>query len=94
MPEVPRWFATSPFPLSVESGSDPLEDPDAFLVHAKQLGTTASACGLNTAAWVKHWVAFEKVGPGRACLACREVVAGAEGAGGPPPAGGSGTVHN
>lgn len=74
MAGIPKWFATSPFPLDVESGGDGTCKPHAALVHAKTLGTTASACGLDTTAWMKHWVSFDMVSPGRGCLECRKVV--------------------
>jgi hypothetical protein len=74
MAEIPKWFATSPFPLDVESGGDGICKVQAALVHAKRLGTTASACGLDTTAWMKHWVSFDMVSPGRGCLACRQAV--------------------
>lgn len=68
------WFATSRFPLEVATAD--AHGPD-FLVHAKVLGTTSSACGLNTATWLKHWRLFATVRHDRACLKCLDIVSGA-----------------
>jgi hypothetical protein len=44
------------------------------LVHAKRLGTTTSACGLETTSWFKHWEPFASVTPGRSCPDCVRVI--------------------
>lgn len=53
MAQMHIWYATSRFDLT----SSPLGRPgdELYLVHAKRIGTTRSACGLNTLNWHKHW---------------------------------------
>jgi hypothetical protein len=49
--------------------------PSASAVHAKQMGTLLTACGLCTSSWVKLWdVPFSR-SIGAACSKCIEIVA-------------------
>lgn len=65
------WLATSRFGPDVVP---PAGDQEMFLIHAKALGTTRSACGQEATSWVKHWESFHAVNPGRTCPTCLEVV--------------------
>ena len=80
MAPVHTWYATSRFDL-VGSPVGRLSD-DLFIMHAKRIGTTRSACGQNTLNWHKYWRDFASVHPARACPACVRAVALAR-----PPAG-------
>lgn len=73
---IDQWFATSRFGLDLPApnSSDSI-DAAIFLIHAKQVGTTSSACGLNTLAWHKHWVPFHPATWENTCLDCIAVVA-------------------
>jgi hypothetical protein len=72
---VEQWFATSRFGL--DDVPEPTRSIDAslFLVHAKKLGTTGSACGQNTTTWHKHWDSFDSIGFERQCRDCVIAVA-------------------
>ena len=73
---VEHWFATSPLDCDLEATeSGSAMGPDMFLVHAKRLGTTLSACGLDTAMWHKYWISFHRFPSEQACLSCIDEVA-------------------
>lgn len=65
-----HWFATSRFAL--DRGLEPTgtRDTSLYLVHAKRLGTTRSACGQDTSAWKKHWANFRSMPLERTCPTC------------------------
>ena len=49
--------------------------PTGRMVHAKQMGTLVTACGIATSSWTKLWdVPFSR-SSGRACPECVEIVA-------------------
>jgi hypothetical protein len=68
MPEP--WFATSPFGLDQAPEATGPMDPLLYLVHAKTVGTSRSACGQDASGWQKHWAAFDTVPHDRACPDC------------------------
>jgi hypothetical protein len=66
-----RFFVTGPFARTESWSSAAL----IGLVHAKELGTNATACGLQTGSWATRWdVAFVSGRLLGACARCREVV--------------------
>jgi hypothetical protein len=67
VPHQQQWFATSRFGPQRNTG---LEHKSVSLVHAKRLGTTTSACGLETTSWFKHWEPFASVTSDRTCPDC------------------------
>jgi hypothetical protein len=69
-----QWFATSRFAIGDAPERYGSMDPAVYLVHAKSLGTTSSACGQDTSAWKKHWAAFDAVAVEQACPRCVAVV--------------------
>ena len=79
MSSMQQWFATSQFRLvEGQSGSGP-SDSDALVIHAKRLGTTSSACGLNTQSWFKLWEPFESVRTDKLCRNCVAAIAAKSG---------------
>lgn len=74
--QMPRnWYAVSRFGLNeAPRSSDPV-DLELVWVHAKEIGTLSTACGLGTLTWHKHWAPFQSVDPDAACPACGRVVA-------------------
>jgi hypothetical protein len=47
----------------------------AHVVHAKEVGTALTACGVSAASWHRFWgVSFLAVGDLRRCPRCLEVV--------------------
>lgn len=71
MVHLEPWLATSRFGPKVEP---PTGDHENFLIHARTLGTTKSACGQEASSWFKHWDSFHAVTPGRKCPTCLELV--------------------
>jgi hypothetical protein len=77
---IDEWFATSPFALDhpASTSSDSISAA-MVMIHAKKVGTTRSACGLNTLAWHKYWVPFHSATSENHCGVCIAVVAAERG---------------
>ena len=65
----PRWFLTGPASAEDLTANDPrIAD---LVTHAKSMGTSTSACGLNATTWTKLWeVPFEAAPFARRCPSC------------------------
>ncbi len=76
--EVLRFFATTQYSRMHVRGSDLVRLPTS-VVHAKEMGTRHTLCGLLCDSWVKFWgQPFEEVGGDR-CPQCLALVAKAKG---------------
>jgi hypothetical protein len=65
-----RWFVASQFSesrLSIKFGDAP---GPSGVVHAKEMGTRLTACGLDASSWTKYWeLVFDPRAP-EACPRC------------------------
>ena len=68
-----RAYATTPFADSVDADGHVVSRPN-FPVHAKDLGTMSTLCGLSTLSWVKVFNRpFETLEDGQ-CSDCLRVI--------------------
>ena len=68
-----RWFASCAFGTRARDGR--LRPNPAHLVHAKEIGTVLTACGVSAASWPRFWnTPFLAVGDLRRCPRCVDVV--------------------
>jgi hypothetical protein len=71
------WFTTVQFEATTLVGANGrARRTTGSTAHAKQMGTSLTACGQNAHTWFKLWdVPFERAGHDR-CRACDDVVQG------------------
>lgn len=68
------WFAVSRFTLAAEPRSADPAEVELFWIHAKEVGTLTTACGLATLSWHKHWAPFKTIGRANRYPDCIRVV--------------------
>lgn len=67
------FFATAQFVVMKQEASDLVAVPTS-LVHAKEMGTTMTACGQSAVTWVKLWAQSFNTVSGERCRDCWLVV--------------------
>jgi hypothetical protein len=72
-----RWFVTAQFHRVVRNAGAEVDREPGAPAHAKEMGTTLTACGLDASTWMKFWyLDFHTQAGVTRCPACTAIVVG------------------
>lgn len=74
MAHATSWFSTSILRPEVMNNPTWVDNVEATMIHAKNVGTVTTACGRDTSTWHKHWETFNPAVMSNACPRCVEAV--------------------